>query len=142
MVPIQGVGQGNGAGPQIWAVVSSPIFDMVRAHGLGATFCSNVTKANLHLVGFGFVDDVDLVAANSSIATTPSQIVNTLQKTLDLWEKGLRTSGGALSAAKSRWSLMDFGWKNGKWFYRSVSDVPGCLFMNDVSGQHIQLDRL
>jgi len=87
-VPIQGVGQGNGAGPQIWAVVSSPIFDMVRAHGLGATFSSNVTKANLHLVGFGFVDDVDLVAANSSIATTPSQIVNTLQKTLDLWEKG------------------------------------------------------
>jgi len=141
-VPIQGVGQGNGAGPQIWAVVSSPIFDMVRAHGLGATFCSNVTKANLHLVGFGFVDDVDLVAANSSIATTPSQIVNTLQKTLDLWEKGLRTSGGALSAAKSRWSLMDFGWKNGKWFYRSVSDVPGRLFMNDVSGQRIQLDWL
>jgi len=94
------------------------------------------------LVGFGFVDDVDLVAANSSIATTPSQIVTTLQQTLDLWEKGLRTSGGALSAAKSRWSLMDFGWKNGKWFYRSVSDVPGRLFMNDVSGQRIQLDRL
>ena len=28
-VPIQGVGQGNGAGPQIWAVVSTPIFDML-----------------------------------------------------------------------------------------------------------------
>jgi len=141
-VPIQGVGQGNGAGPQIWAVVSSPIFNMVRAHGLGATFCSNVTKADLHLVGFGFVDDVDLVVADSLHPTTSSQIVSKLQQTLDLWEKGLCTSGGALSAAKSRWTLMDFGWKQGKWFYRSVSDAPGQLFMNDVSGQRIQLDRL
>lgn len=28
-VPIQGVGQGNGAGPQIWALVSTPIFNML-----------------------------------------------------------------------------------------------------------------
>jgi hypothetical protein len=28
-VPIQGVGQGNGAGPQIWAVVSTPVLDML-----------------------------------------------------------------------------------------------------------------
>jgi hypothetical protein len=27
--PIQGVGQGNGAGPTIWAVVSSPVLDML-----------------------------------------------------------------------------------------------------------------
>jgi len=27
--PLQGVGQGNGARPQIWVAVSSPIFDMV-----------------------------------------------------------------------------------------------------------------
>ena len=29
VVPIQGVGQGNGAGPQIWAVVSTPVLNMV-----------------------------------------------------------------------------------------------------------------
>jgi hypothetical protein len=28
-VPIQGVGQGNGVGPQIWALVSTPIFNML-----------------------------------------------------------------------------------------------------------------
>ena len=32
-VPIQGVGQGNGAGPQIWAVVSTPVLNMLRAEG-------------------------------------------------------------------------------------------------------------
>jgi len=49
--PIQGVGQGNGAGPQIWAVVSSPIFDMVRLHRLGATFLSSVSHMETQLWG-------------------------------------------------------------------------------------------
>jgi hypothetical protein len=30
-VPIQGMGQGNGAGPQIWALVSTPVLDLLRA---------------------------------------------------------------------------------------------------------------
>ena len=37
-VPIQGVGQGNGAGPQIWAAVSTPVLNMLRAEGHGAFF--------------------------------------------------------------------------------------------------------
>jgi hypothetical protein len=32
--PIHGIGQGNGAGPAIWAVVSSPLLDRLRASGL------------------------------------------------------------------------------------------------------------
>jgi hypothetical protein len=38
VVPVQGVGQGNGAGPQIWAVVSTPVLKMRRAEGHGAFF--------------------------------------------------------------------------------------------------------
>jgi hypothetical protein len=37
-VPIQGVGQGNGVGPQIWAVVSTPVLNMLRHEGYGAYF--------------------------------------------------------------------------------------------------------
>jgi hypothetical protein len=37
-VPIQGVGQGNGAGPQIWALVSTPVLNMLWSAGLGAFF--------------------------------------------------------------------------------------------------------
>jgi len=33
--PLQGLGQGNGAKPQIWATVSSPIFDMAQNLGNG-----------------------------------------------------------------------------------------------------------
>jgi hypothetical protein len=39
-VPFQCLGQGNGAGPTGWAVVSAPIINMVRAAGYGATFVS------------------------------------------------------------------------------------------------------
>jgi hypothetical protein len=34
--PIQGVGQGNGAGPQIWALVSTVVLNMLRHQGYGA----------------------------------------------------------------------------------------------------------
>jgi hypothetical protein len=59
-IPIQGVGQGNGAGPQIWALVSTPIFNMLRSMGLGLKMCSSLSRNELLLVRFGFVDDTDL----------------------------------------------------------------------------------
>ena len=39
-VILQGIGQGNGAGPQIWAVVSSPILEMLRTAGFVCSFKS------------------------------------------------------------------------------------------------------
>jgi hypothetical protein len=38
--PMHGVGQGNGAGPAIWAVVSTPILNMLRSKGFGCEFIS------------------------------------------------------------------------------------------------------
>jgi len=59
--PLQGVGQENGAGPQICAAVSSPIFDMVCNSGHGSTLQSFLTQGMVKFVGFGFVDDADLM---------------------------------------------------------------------------------
>jgi hypothetical protein len=67
--PIQGVGQGNGAGPQIWALVSTPVLNMLRSAGLGATFVSALSKISTTLVGFAFVDDTDLIASGPNIST-------------------------------------------------------------------------
>ena len=36
--PLQGVGQGNGAGPSIWSVINSPIIEMIRNCGGGSVF--------------------------------------------------------------------------------------------------------
>ena len=44
-----GIGQGNGAGPAIWAVVSTPVLNMLRDEGFGVQFQSSITHARTHL---------------------------------------------------------------------------------------------
>ena len=60
-VPLQGVMQGNGAGPAIWAIISSPVLDMLRKAGFGTFFKTSVTGEDVKFVGYSFVDDTDLV---------------------------------------------------------------------------------
>ena len=141
-LPFHGVGQGNGAGPQIWAAVSSPLCDSIRNAGLGAYIESPLTKIGTHFAGYGFVDDVDLVAATNVETLTGNQITGRLQATVNQWESRLCISGGALSAAKSRWTLVDFKWKNGKATYKAIQESPATLTIQDVSGQRTLLQRL
>jgi hypothetical protein len=60
-IAIQGIGQGNGAGPQIWAAISSVVLDMLRAEGMGGVFKAPITKQKLHIVGYAYVDDTDII---------------------------------------------------------------------------------
>ena len=59
--PLHGVGQGNGAGPAIWAVISTVFVDLLRDKGYGFKTQSPISKTGIHLVGCGFVDDTDLL---------------------------------------------------------------------------------
>jgi len=47
------------------------------------------------------MDNIDLIATDNTTTRPPHLILQQLQQTLDLWEMGLRTSGGALSAKKA-----------------------------------------
>ncbi len=80
--PIQGLGQGNGAGPAIWAIVSSPILDSVRNTGYSVKLRSSVSKSKITTVGNGFVDDMDLLAAND-MNHSATDIVQSMQEGLD-----------------------------------------------------------
>jgi len=62
---IQGVGQGSGNGLQIWAEVSSQISDFCNK-GHGAKLILSILQN--HFMGFGSVDDVDLVATHETKA--------------------------------------------------------------------------
>ena len=44
---IQGIRQGNGAGPQIWAVVSPPILEMLREAGCECYFKIAISGRNI-----------------------------------------------------------------------------------------------
>jgi hypothetical protein len=68
--PPQGLGQGNGAAPTIWALVSTPILNALRKKGYGAAFKCAITKNNFKLVGYCFVDDSTIVQITPSPETT------------------------------------------------------------------------
>ncbi len=58
--PIVGIGQGNSAGLQIWAVVSSPLFDIMCQDQFLTTIHSAMSLHKKDIVGFAFVDNTDL----------------------------------------------------------------------------------
>jgi hypothetical protein len=60
-IPFQGILQGNGAGPTIWVLVSTPLLNMMRKADNGAHLLSAIGREAAHIVGYAFVDDTDLV---------------------------------------------------------------------------------
>jgi len=58
--PVAGIGQGNRAGPQIWAAVSAWLFQVLLQDSFVATFICSLLHHHRSLAGFGFIDDMDL----------------------------------------------------------------------------------
>lgn len=140
-VPIHGVGQGNGSGPQIWAAVSSPVFDMLRSVKCGSFFRSAITKVSIHFVGYAFVDDTDLVASSWE-HTSAEQVFENIQLALEAWQGGICATGGAIVPEKSHWYFVDFKWNNGIPIYKSVTETSRQLMVLDANGVSQQLRQL
>jgi len=126
--PIAGIGQGNGAGPHIWAAVSSPILDIMQKEG----FYVHLIMAILcmeKLVGFAFVNDTNLCIFCPQV--TNQNVQEEMQKSVNQWEGLLRTMGGALVPTKCFWYLIDFRYTNNKQTYVTKSQYPRELVIND-----------
>ena len=128
--PLQGVGQGNGAGPSIWLVITIPLINMLRAEGYGFRFMTALSGESGYFVCYTFVDDTDLVHSSD----TSEHLIQELQHMLDHWEGGLRATGGAINASKSYWYAFDFHWDGKKWRYTTVEEVPGSLSTRTIDG--------
>jgi len=59
--PPQGAGQGNGAAPTMWAVVSTPMLEVMREEGFCTVFKALISEEEIKFVGYAFVDDTDLI---------------------------------------------------------------------------------
>jgi len=59
--PFHGIGQGNGAGPAIWAVISSPLLSILRRLGYHCHFIGPFSAHEAKFSGYPFVDDTDLI---------------------------------------------------------------------------------
>jgi len=82
--PIAGIGQGNGAGPQIRAVMSSPMLDLMHTDGFYAHMIASISKLEKKLVGFAFVDDMDLCIYGPQVQQNNG--IDQMQCSVDNWE--------------------------------------------------------
>jgi hypothetical protein len=137
---LNGILQGNCFGPGTWAAVSTPLLDMIRGEGFGMKIKGPISNEPLHIAGFSFVDDTDVVQTAPNFASRQDLIENT-QKSINLWEGGLRTTGGALVPSKSDWTLIDFEVYDGKWRY-TTSNQNEKLSVKDETGQRYNLKQL
>ena len=136
----QGIGQGNGAGPAIWCVVSTPILNMLRAAGHGIKFHSPLSGSHTHVVAYVFVDDCDICETAPDWECPSNQLVASMQASLDLWEGSLRATGGALVLDKSYWYLVLLRWKRqGEFCYATPQEAPTFLSVRGPDGQRKSL---
>jgi Reverse transcriptase (RNA-dependent DNA polymerase) len=140
-IPIQGLGQGNGAGPTIWALISTPVLNLLRTHGFGIKITSCISGDYLHFVGYCFVDDTDLVEFPGEV-TLASNVASSIQQAVDAWEAGIRATGGAIVPEKSHWYLIAYRWEGGSWRYARTIENPFELTVKDEFGVRQPLRRL
>jgi hypothetical protein len=139
--PLQGMGQGNGAGPTIWAVLSTPVMNLVRRAGFGFSMLTAISVSLVSFICYAFVDDNDLVHSSGLLATTGEENATEMQGAVDQWGGGLRATGGALRADKSYWYLVDFEYRNGNWKFRTKNEMEGEVWIDDISGERRRLKR-
>jgi hypothetical protein len=132
--------QGNGAGPAIWAVLSSPLLNLLRSKGFGCEFRTPFSNEPIKFVGYAFVDDTDVIVSHASMESY-LEASQTLQKAVDTWEGGLKATCGAIVPEKTFWYLIDFSWSSGCWKYKSVAECPGILWIKDITGARKELNR-
>jgi len=65
--PVAGIGQGNGMGLQIWAImVSTPLFEILMLDGFVTTVICSMSLQQQELCGFAFINDTDLIVTDPS----------------------------------------------------------------------------
>jgi hypothetical protein len=129
LTPLHGIGQGNGAGPLIWA-------------RFWTFFCNPLIKCVFFcFAGFAVIDDTDLLQTLHHNSTA-QQVTNKLQRSLDIWEGVLSAPSGVIVPEKSFWYQIDFAWNGGNWRYKLIAESPGSLSVRDISGFSGTLTRL
>ena len=138
---MQGVYQGNGAGPIIWAVVSSPLLQILKEDGFRTFFHTALSGKAIRIVGYAFVDDTDLIQTPKD-GENFDQVLHHMQQALDLWEGLIKNSRGALAVNKCRWWGVDFVWNNGYQRYKTSTELQGELSAIDTHGECDVVEQL
>lgn len=118
--PLMGVGQGNGAGPAIWSIISCVLFRIMHLKGFHSSYKAKLSQDSTELMGFMYVDDNDLIIKGED--ETHRGLIDKSQSILSSWNKLIKVSGGAIRMDKSNW----YG------FYHNWNEEEGEYDMQDI----------
>jgi hypothetical protein len=133
--PLQGIGQGNGAGPAIWAVIGAVFLSVMRDSGFELNYITALSATSIVLAGFAFVDNTDLLHVAPHPSTPAETLIPQMQQVVDTWEGLLRATGGALRDDKSYWHLLDYKFQQGGWKYKTKTELPGDIDIKVVDAR-------
>ena len=128
------MGQGNGAGPPVWAVVSTRMFQVLKKLGYASTLSCPISHQQMKLCGFAFVDNSDIIATSNTV-NDPESTLQQMQHTLDCWESVAKTTGGAIKAEKSWSYLVYFTWNKGIWSYGKDSSAEDLTTLDHLNSR-------
>jgi hypothetical protein len=117
-IKTQGSGQGNGASPAGWCVISIMILRAHGAKGHGAQFIAPMSQVRRSFLAILYVHDMDLLHLNMEGDESVQEVHMALQWSIENWGKLLIATGGMLKPDKCFFHLLDFAWtKSGGWQY-------------------------
>ena len=132
---------GNGSSPALWNSISSPLFEILRDKNYGIRLQAPISKTTLHISGFGFVDNADLIQGISK-GQSIETLLQKAQGMLTLWEEVLRVTGGALDVKeKSDWTMISFCWDKGIAKIRPMNPIH-TLSVRDHKDDNVQMKQL
>jgi len=140
-LPSQGILQGNGAGPATWSAICTLIVNAMKEEGFGYQQWTLISKRAVTLTCFAFVDDTDLIHAETAHDASTEDLLISAQDTLTTWEGLITSTGGALAPKKSYWCLLDMVRRNGRWGYRHSKQDEDLVLSNNGNPQIITRHR-
>lgn len=135
---LHGILQGNGAGPCIWVMVSTPLLDHLRAQQHGIQVKQIGYQTSLLIPAFAFVDDVDVVDKSLRV---PRPLTRS-QAALTTWSTDLQAIGGNLKWAKCFWQWLIFIWDGqNRWKLQRIHETDDELIITTADGTAVTLQR-
>ena len=134
-----GLLQGNGMAAQMWAAISSILFQIYEASGHGARIKSAISGCNSTIAGFAFVDDTDLVEMARD-NESDEELIQRTQEGINLWNELIEVTGGALEPRKTDWCIMTYRKDRSKW--NEYTKDYGITIQDEISKERIELKKL
>jgi len=98
--PSQGILQGNGAGPATWSRICTLIVNAMKEAGFGYKQWTVISKRAVTFTCFAFVDNTDLIHAETGHDASTKDLLISAQDALTTWEGLITSTGGALAPPK------------------------------------------